>query len=51
MIWIGMVFFYLLIGFYFTKPKEWNRFQKIAGHLFWLPVIVYIIWKLKKEGI
>lgn len=40
MIWIIITTIYLLIGFYFSKPDEWNIFIKIIAHIFWLPVVV-----------
>lgn len=42
MIWIIIAIVYLLIGFFFSKPDEWNIFIKIIAHIFWLPVVVVL---------
>jgi hypothetical protein len=35
-----LIIAYAYVGFYFSKPVEWNLLTKIVVHIFWLPIVV-----------
>ncbi|ALA47862.1 hypothetical protein SUNDANCE_46 [Brevibacillus phage Sundance] len=45
------IMIYLLIGFYFKKPEEWNLATKILVHIFWLPIILFLIIIIRFIGV
>ncbi|MGK4040857.1 hypothetical protein AB0Y20_01050 [Heyndrickxia oleronia] len=54
--WITISVSYLLLGFCFSKPDEWNKTQKVLSHIFWLPLaaIIYSVlfmglWQNKRR--
>ncbi|WP_169911356.1 hypothetical protein [Evansella clarkii] len=44
MLWIILAsLIYLLIGFFFSKPDNWNMIQKVLAHIFWLPLVIFVV--------
>jgi hypothetical protein len=50
MIWLILLAIYLLIGFFFKKPEEWDVLTKVLVHIFWLPIVVFIIIIIRLGG-
>ena len=44
MVWMLFLFaLYVLIGFFFKKPRNWKLREKIIVHLLWLPTVIIIV--------
>lgn len=48
MIWIILVTLYLILGFRFEKPDDWNLIKKISAHVMWLPMFILILFVLRE---
>lgn len=49
--WIVAAVVYLAFGFYFKKPEHWSPVKKILSHIFWLPIVIFVIIVIAAGGV